>query len=386
MSDFFFNSATLEKMANTRKDSYMKDQPDVIQLTVADPDFRVAPEIKKAIIQAVESEDFSYKFTETSMEEKCAQKIAEFNKIPAIKEDIHITNGTIPGIWLAQKVACKPGDEVIVTDPMYYPFMLMSQVHQTKPVKWALDYDTGYKFDNEKLKEIITPKTKLIYVCNPHNPTGRVMTKDELKGIADVAVDHKITVMSDELWEDVLLDGRKHISIASLNPEIERLTLTQFGFSKAFNVAGLRIGYLCITNKELYQSTKLQAMAAYMAPTNIAKAAGKVMLSRDLNWWLKGMIEHITKIRGICEKWFDSLPNITYPKLEATYLMFPKFNYKMSSEKLEEYLVKEAKVRLDHGTIFGELGEGHQRILIATSENIIKEALERMEKALNKLP
>jgi cystathionine beta-lyase len=175
--------------------------------------------------------------------------------------------------------------------------------------------------------------------------------------------------MSDELWEDVLLDGRKHISIASLNPEIERLTMTQFGFSKAFNVAGLRIGYLCITNKELFQVTKLQAVATYMAPTNIAKAAGKVMLSRELDWWLKGMIDHITKIRGICEEWFDS-----------------KFNFNMSSEKLEEYLVKEAKVRLDHGTIFGEQGEGHQRILIATSETIIRDALERMEKALNKIP
>jgi cystathionine beta-lyase len=192
--------------------------------------------------------------------------------------------------------------------------------------------------------------------------------------------------MSDELWEDVLLDGRKHISIASLNPEIERLTMTQFGFSKAFNVAGLRIGYLCITNKELFQVTKLQAVATYMAPTNIAKAAGKVMLSRELDWWLKGMIDHITKIRGICEEWFDSNPNITYPKLEATYLMFPKFNFNMSSEKLEEYLIKEAKVRLDHGTIFGEQGEGHQRILIATSETIIRDALERMEKALNKIP
>jgi bifunctional pyridoxal-dependent enzyme with beta-cystathionase and maltose regulon repressor activities len=98
MSDWYFNSATLEKMAKTRKDSYLKDPPDVIQLTVADPDFRVAPEIKKAIIQAVENEDFSYKFAETSMEEKCAQKLAEANKIPALKEDIHITNGTIPGI------------------------------------------------------------------------------------------------------------------------------------------------------------------------------------------------------------------------------------------------------------------------------------------------
>lgn len=233
MSDWFFNSATVKEMAKTRKDSWLNDPPDVIPLTVADPDFHVAPEIKKAIIRAVEDEDFSYKIRETLLEEKCAQKINEVNGIPAKTEDIHLTNGTILGIWLAARHACRPGDEIIVTDPMYYPFIMMTQVFQTTSVKWGLDYDDGYRFDVEKLKEIVTPKTRLIYVCNPHNPTGRVMTREELTGIADVAVDHDIVVMSDELWEDVLFDGRKHISIASLSTEIERLTLTQFGFSKA---------------------------------------------------------------------------------------------------------------------------------------------------------
>jgi bifunctional pyridoxal-dependent enzyme with beta-cystathionase and maltose regulon repressor activities len=370
---------------NPRSDRWRRDPPDVIPLTVADPDFHVAPEIKSAIISAVANDEFGYSFSDRSLHEKCASKIAEKNGIPATAEDVLPTNGVISGMWIAARYACKEGDEVIVNDPMYYPFTMMAELNKTKPVKWGLDYEEGYRFDTEKLKEIVTPKTKLIYVCNPHNPTGRVMTKEELKGVADIAVDNEITVLSDELWEDVLFDNRKHVSLASLNPEIERLTITQFGISKAYNLAGLRMGYMCFTNEEGMKRARMEAFGASMMPTNLAKAAAQVILSDQLGWWLEGLRNHLHKIRGICERWFDGMPNITYPKLEGTYLLFPKFNYDMSSEKLEEYLVEEARVRLERGSIFGEKGEGHQRILIATSEAIVNEALERIEKALAKL-
>ena len=385
MSDRFFNSATIEKRAKAHSDRWLREKGDVIPLTVADPDFHVASEIKRAIINAVLNDDFGYTMADTSLEEKCAEKISGVNGISAKAEDIHLTNGVIPGMAIAIRHACKEGDEVIVNDPMYYPFVMMTELHKTKPVKWNLHYEEGYRFDVERLKEIVTPKTKLIYLCNPHNPTGRVMTKEELKGVADVAVDNNITVMSDELWEDVIFDDREHISIASLNPEIERLTMTQYGFSKAYNTAGLRLGYLCVTDEETMKSARMQAFGGVMIPTNLAKAAGHVMISDEMEWWHKGLKAHLHKIRGICERWFDSMPNISYPKLEGTYLMFPKFDYDMTSEKLEEYLVEKAKVRLEHGSIFGELGEGHQRVLIATSEEIIIEALERLEKALNEL-
>lgn len=190
MSEWFFNSIKAEDQIKGRKDRWIRDPPDVIPLTVADPDFHVAPEIKSAIIEAVESEDFRHKMTETSLEEKCALKISEVNGIPAQAGDIQLTNGVIPGLGISQRIACKPGDEVILNDPMYYPFAMMSMAHQTTPVKWILEYEDAYRFDIEKLKQVITPKTKLIYVCNPHNPTGRVMTREELRGVADIAVDH----------------------------------------------------------------------------------------------------------------------------------------------------------------------------------------------------
>jgi aminotransferase/cystathionine beta-lyase len=386
VSDWFFNSATAKEMAEKSKsDRWKRDPPDIIPLTVADPDFHIAPEIKTAIINAVANEELNYTYTDTSLAEKCAAKITKINGISATAEDLHNTNGVVSGMSMAVKYACKEGDEVIVNDPMYFPFRMMTEIHNAKPVIWNLDYEDNYRFDIEQLKKLITSKTKLINVCNPHNPTGRVMTKEELKGIADLAVDHDILVFSDELWEDVIFDDRKHISIASLNPEIEQRTISQYGFSKVFNTAGLKIGYLCFTNKEKMEGLRELLFSSMMVPTNLSKAAGKVMISEDMDWWRKALMSHLHKIRGLCEAWFEDLPNITYPKLEGTYLMFPKFDYGMPSEKLVEYLVKEAKVRLDPGVKFGALGEGHLRILIGTSEEIIKESLERIEKSLQKL-
>jgi len=122
---------------------------------------------------------------------------------------------------------------------MYTPFKNGIDATGAKAVYWELLEDDGYRFDEEKLKKLVTKKTRLIGVCNPHNPTGRVMTKQELKAIADIAVDKKINIVSDELWEDIVFDDHKHISIASLGPEVSDLTLTSWGFSKTFGVAGL---------------------------------------------------------------------------------------------------------------------------------------------------
>ena len=228
-------------------------------------------------------------------------------------------------------------------------------------------------------------KTKLIFVCNPHNPAGRVMTEEELKGIADVAVDNDITVMVDELWEDIVFDDRKHISLAALNPEIERLTITSWGFSKTFGVAGLQMGYLSATDKEVMESVKAKGRGVCRGTSTLAKAAAPVMLGRKLDWWRRDVMVQLHKIRDICYKRFDELPNVTYPELEGTYLMFPKFDYGKTSEELDQFMAEEAKLRFSQGSTFGPSGEGHLRLCMATSETIINEVFDRLEKALKKL-
>jgi aspartate/methionine/tyrosine aminotransferase len=379
-----FNSATPEMMVEAPGEKWHKYPPDVIPVYLADPDFPVAMEIKKALINAVQDEDLFYSPHEPT-QEVMAEKIRRRNGLEATGEDVLITQGVLPAMWLAVRHACRVGDEVVITDPMYHHFRTSQEVTGTKPVLWDLSMEDGYSFDVERLKELVTPRTKLIFVCNPHNPTGRVMTEEELKGIADVAVDNNIVVMADELWEDILFDEREHITLASLNPEIERLTMTSWGFSKTFGVAGLRMGYTCATNKEMMADLRRLGANITRATNNLAKAAAPVMLGNKLDWWRRDIMVHLHKIRDLCYRRLDELPNVSYPRLEGTYLMFPRFDYGKSSDELYEHMLKEAKVAYEPGTKYGQGGNGHLRICIATSEAIINDIFDRTAKALGKL-
>jgi aspartate/methionine/tyrosine aminotransferase len=285
-------------------------------------------------------------------------------------------------MWLASMHACRPGDEMIVTDPMYFPFFTAADVTQVRKVHWKLKINEGYKFDIDRLNELITPKTKLIMVCNPHNPAGRVMTKEELKGIADIAVDNKIYVMVDELWEDVLYDGRKHISLASLSPEVADITLTSWGFSKTWSVPGLQAGYLTCTNKTMFESIKNIGAGILRGTNNFGKAIAPVICSGKMDYWVSDMNKYMGEVRDLVVKRLSEIGDFTIPHLEGTYLMFPKFNYGLTSDELDKILMKKAKVSLNKGSVFGAEGQGHMRILTATSKGIMNEALDRLEKAI----
>lgn len=383
--DEIFNAVTLEEIRFNKGSKWALHGPDVIPMWLADPDFPLAMEIKRALYNAVQDEEVIY-WGDQLAREKMAEKVNRVNSINAKPEDIMVTQGIIPGMWLAVKYACKPGDEVVVTDPMYYPFFTAVEAGETKTLYHKLDERKKYRFDIDALNELITKKTKLIFVCNPHNPSGRVMTKEELKGIGEVAVDHNLTIMSDELWEDVVLDGRKHISIASLSPGIEARTMTSFGFSKTYGVAGLQMGYLVATNKQMIDKLKSIARGVLRGTTSLSKAAAPVMLDETLEWWRKGLVKHITMVRNLVDKRLKEIGGITCPHLEGTYLMFPNLSsYGKNSQEMADYLLKEGKIAVSHGSEFGPNGEGHIRMCIATSEEIVNEALNRMQRALSKL-
>lgn len=365
-------------------EKWNKFPPDVIPLYLADLDFLIADEIKKALHKAVEEEDLFYNSDDAALE-AMAKKIRKRNRIEAKEEDVIITQGVIPAMWFSVKSTCEQRDEVIINDPMYHHFRTSQETTGTKPKIWELLFEEGYKFDVDRLNELVTPKTKLIFVCNPHNPTGRVMTKEELKGIADIAVDNGVYVMIDELWEDILFDDKEHITLASLNSDIQDLSITSWGFSKTFGVAGLRMGYTCVTNKELMKKIRLCVMDISRSTSTLSKAAAPVMLDESLDWWRKGIMNHLHKMRDMCEKRFSITPNIRQNKVEGTYLMFPKFNYGVSTEEMYKKMLEEGKIAPDIGTKYGKLGESHLRFCIATSERILSEALDRMERTLNSL-
>ena len=380
----YFNSATRGKMPDSLNSKWQRYPRDVIPLWLASPDFRIAPEIKEALHRAVDAEDLYYN-SDTAAREAMASKIGRVNGIKVTADDVMIGQGVDALIWLAVKHLCEPSDEVILTDPMYGPFINVMEQLGIKPIYWILNEEDKYRFDEERLKEAISPKTKLICVCDPHNPTGRVMTKEELKAIADIAVDLRVEVFVDELWEDIRFDGREHISLASLSPEIEELTATAWGVSKTFGVAGMYLGYLCSTNTSILDGFKKASRTIHRGSSTLSRAAAPVMIDGTLDWYIKEMMQHLHMIRGICVKRFSEINGVTFPSLEGTYVPFQRFDFGMSSLDLHEYLLREAKVALSPGINFGSRGEGHMRMCIATSETIINEAINRMENALKKL-
>jgi aspartate/methionine/tyrosine aminotransferase len=379
-----FNSSTVESMLRAPGLKWHTNPPDVIPMWIAAPDFPITPEVKQALRDAVEREDVFYN-TDTAAKAAMAEKINRYNKIKVTPDDIQIIQGVDPSLWLATKYACKPGDEVILTDPMYTPFKNGLETAGAKAVYWKLDESNGYRFNEETLKKLVTKKTRLIGVCNPHNPTGRVMTKKELNAIADIATEKKINIVSDELWEDIVFDDHQHLSIASLSPEISDLTLTSWGFSKTFGVAGLQLGYMATTNKAMMAEMRKASTGIQRGSNTLAKAIAPVMLGSKTNYWRRDMMKHLTKIRTICSKRLNAMNGVTFPDLEGTYVPFPRFDLGIPSKELAERLIKEYKVGLSAGIGFGPLGENHLRICIATSEAIMLEGLNRIESATKKL-
>ena len=337
--------ATKELMRSIPNSKWGRYPEDVIPMWIAAPDVPIAPEIKEALHNAVNEQNLFYN-SNLPARNAMAEKINKTNNIPVEAEDIMIIQGVDPSIWMGVKHACKPGDEVIINDPTYHTFKSVLPAAEAKPISWMLDREEGYKFNSEILKEIITPRTKLIYLCNPHNPAGRVMTKEELKAVADIAVDKKIFVMVDELWEDIVFDGKKHISIAGLNPEISNLTLSSWGFSKTFGVAGLQIGYMATTNREMLKIMKRQTTGIQRGSSTLACAAAEVMVSDKMNYWRKGFKDHLHKTREICASRLGAIPGVEFPELEGTYVPFPRFNVGLNSDDLRDYLLKEAKVAI----------------------------------------
>ena len=379
-----FDKPTIESRLAVRGTKWHRDSPDVIPLWLADQDYPLCPELKDELRKAIE-EEYTVYGSDAKAREAIAEKLKRVNKVEVPPDQVMMTQGVNPAMWLAARHACRPGDEVIVTDPMYFPFFISVEVTQTQPVYWKLDLDGKYRFDVEKLKELITPKTRLIYVCNPHNPAGRAMTKEELKGVADVAVDNKIYVMVDELWEDVRYDGVKHHSLAALNDEIADLTVTSWGFSKAWSVPGLQAGYLACTNKVMFQNIQRIGRGILRGTNNLGKAIAPLICSGKIDYWVDDMNKYLAEVRDLVVKRLNEMGDFTIPHLEATYLMFPKFNYGLTCDELDKILMKDAKVSFNKGAVFGPSGQGHMRILTATSKGIMNEALDRIESVIPKL-
>jgi aspartate/methionine/tyrosine aminotransferase len=359
---------------------------DVISLSVADLDFAAPREIKEGIIRAVNEDRTPYGSYggDSDVLEVVCEKLNRVNRIPATPDDVHMIPGTMFAIFLVCYYFLKPGDEAIICPgPVYPPFIHNVLNAQAVPIFNPLDFQNGLKLDLHDLRSRITPTTKLLMVSNPHNPTGRVFSLTELEGIAEIAQKHDLLIFADELYEDMIFQG-EHTSMASLSGDLFQRTITVFGFSKAFGIPGYRIAYL-VTGGKFMRDLKKRIHDVIVHADTLAQAAARAALTSG-SPWLKKLMNHLKKMRDYTVERLSQIPGIWCPVPEATPFLFPNIaSLGMTSKEMTEYLKEKAKVIVMDGAEFGPPGEGFIRINFATAHSILKEAMDRTEKALREI-
>ncbi len=365
----------------------------VIPLTAADMDFPCAPAIKKALLEYVEDGYFSY---------TPKRGLSEFNESFSTyvknkkHEDINPNNvlavdSAARAMFIVAKAFLKPEDEMIVFDPCDFLFRESCLAAKGIPVSYPAAIDVeNRKMDLSKLEDYITNRTKMIGLCNPHNPYGLVYTKEELGYIMSICEKHDLLIMNDEIWSDIIYPDTQFNSIYCLGNERCKRVLSVFGFSKSFGLAGLRIGCVYASDDKMFEKLvdASEVMSTAGGATSLSQIAA-IAAMNDAQDWLNEFINHITNNRDFAVDYINKeIPLLKAYKPQATFLLYVDINdVNMSGSDFVEYLKQEVQLAIVPGghQYFGNQSEGHVRICLATSRKLLEEGLLRLKNGVNKL-
>lgn len=362
----------------------------VIPLTAADPDYPVAPEIRKAMTDYIEDGYFSYtpkmgypEFCESISRGLHERKGEEINP-----ELILPIDSAARGMYVIAETVLNPGDEMIVFDPVDYLFRESCLAAGGKVVLFPAHLKDGY-IDLSDLESYITPKTRMIGLCNPHNPFGVLYRPEDLEHIMSLCEKYDLYIMNDEIWSDIVFPEEKYLSIYSLGNERCRRVLSVFGFSKSFGLAGLRIGCVYGTDEELFRKMvdKSAVMTTAGGIASISQVAGQACMDQGY-YWVDEFLTHLKANRDYAVEHLNKMPLLHAYKPHATYLLYVDIrSFHMTSEEFVEYMKKHAKIAVVSGgeKFFGAGSEGYIRICFATSRAILEEGLNRLEKGIRLL-
>lgn len=370
-----------KEIRKSRPSKYAGLEKDTISLGLAESDFEMPKEVKEAMINAILEGRYHYEMDGvTEFIEAAKDKLLRFNNISASEREILPTVGVMNGIWLAYRILLKPGDHVIVITPNYPPLIERPRSFQAEVTEIKTRKD-GH-LDLVRIEKAVSSKTRMITICNPNNPTGTVYTRDELEQLAEIAMKHDLYVFSDELYENLTYDGRKHVSIASLSGMHER-TVTVFGFTKTYGMSGLRIGYV-VADEEIIKKMKDENTGIVIHPGTVEQIGAAAAL-RKCDYYVDFLRNYLEKVRNRLVTGLNECPGIVISPPEGTFFAFPDLSFLFEKDgDAVEYLLKEAKVLVFSGSGFGDGGAGHVRINFCSPLEIVDEATERIRNALSK--
>ena len=358
---------------------------DVLPAWVADMDIATPPFVLDAIKKRLEHPIVGYEeFPHSAKEAQCAW-IERHHSKHFNPTDLLYSHSVVASMSVAIQAFSQKGDEVIVQTPVYPPFFHQVTLNARKVLRnpLAKRADGSYTFDFEHLRSSITPKTKLLLLCNPHNPVGRAWKKEELKALLGICKEHNIIVFSDEIHSDLVYKPHTHTPFASLDGARE-LCISAYGPGKTFNMAGFAISTVAIENEELLQRYKAVYDAIHFAQgTSLSHVAFEAAY-KEGEVWLKELKAHLwhnyARLQSMLQK-FEHLIRLT--PLEATYLAWLNCGgMGLRDKELRKWFVEKAKLGLNAGLSFGKEGSGYMRLNFAVPSETMDEILKRLEGAL----
>ena len=357
----------------------------VLHFEIGRPDFDTPEYIKRAAEQALADGKVHYtsNFGLMELRQAIADKLKRENNVDYTASEVLVTVGLSEAVFAVLATILEEGDEILVPDPVWLNYINVPNLLGAKAVTYGLTEETGFQMNLEEVKAKITPKTRAIVIITPNNPTGGVLSEDVLKELAEIAVSNDLMVISDEVYERLVYDGAKHISIASL-PGMKERTFTMNGMSKAYAMDGWRLGYVAAPEEYILAMNKFHQHNTTCAP-NFVQVAAIAALNEEGDE-VKEMVKEYQRRRDYAVKAINEIPGLhcECPK-GAFYIFINCKSLNMKSADLSAYLLEEAKIALVPGDVFGPGGEGYLRMSFANSYENVAAGCEQLRKAVEAL-
>ena len=359
---------------------------DVLPLWVADMDFKTSSYIEDAVIERTKHAIFGYSEVQQEYFEAVAGWMKRHHNWDIERRWLIKTPGVVFALAASVKAFTEKGDNVLIQQPVYYPFTEVIEDNNRIVVSndLVLGDDNRYHIDFEDLERKITENNiKLFLFCNPHNPSRRVFTKEELTKLGDICLKHGVIVVSDEIHNDFVFEG-EHTVFATVKKEFEDISIICTSPSKTFNLAGMLISNILIPNPVLKRKFKTEVAAAGMSQLGTLGLTAAQTAYEKGDEWYEAMLSYVrSNIEFVKEYTEKELPGVKFIDGEGTYLVWLDFRGTgLDPEEIDRRIIHEAKLWLDSGKVFGKIGDGFQRINVAAPRSVVEECLRRIKSIL----
>jgi len=358
----------------------------VVHLEIGRPDFDTPEHIKEEAKRALDRGAVHYtsNYGELKLREAISKKLQVENGISADPSDeIVVTVGTNEAVFMAMMALLDPGDEVLIPDPCWLHYFYCAEMAGARPVSVPLREENGFKLMVDDLESRVTPKTKLMVMNTPHNPTGMVMGVEDLEAVSRFAEKHDLYVLADEIYERMLYGKARHKSMASF-PGMKERTITVNGFSKIYSMTGWRLGYL-VADRALMKGLIRIHQYTTVCACSFAQWGGVAALNGSQKV-AEQMVAEFDRRRQLVSRSLREIPGISFVEPQGAFYIFPNIrSFGMTSEEMARYILEEAKAAVVPGNVFGAYGEGYIRISYANSYENLEKAMTQIQRALKKL-